>query len=145
MVSLLFSVAGSRFLSAGLNFVASFIVMNELTIESYGDYFFCLSLITFFTTFPNLGVNNSFVFSGKGNDKFNLDAFLVSKLILTILVMILVFSFYSIIDINYIYLICICLVLLATKITTNFPKFFISTPSILNKYLDLRLLSCNIT
>ncbi|NMF49601.1 oligosaccharide flippase family protein [Pseudoalteromonas arctica] len=57
------SVGTSRLVSAFIAFLTSVVIMNELSVTEYGDFYFYLSIITLATTLPSVGINNSYVFN----------------------------------------------------------------------------------
>lgn len=75
----IFSVASSRLVSAAVTFITSLFLIRELSITEYGDLFFLISLITFFSTLPNVGTNNYFVYN---NECSKLDSWIYTKTII---------------------------------------------------------------
>lgn len=97
----LVSIIGSRLLSAVLTFLTSLLVLKFSSIEEYGKYFFSLSIITLFTTLPNVGINNKFIYSYVKNEKVNY--YLVAKVIIILLLLFISLFVNSIYNYNYIY------------------------------------------
>ncbi|WP_318411724.1 lipopolysaccharide biosynthesis protein [Photobacterium leiognathi] len=97
----LVSIIGSRLLSAILTFLTSLLVLKFSSIEEYGKYFFSLSIITLFTTLPNIGINNKFIYSHIKNEKVNY--YLVAKVIIILLLLFLSFFINTIYQYDYIF------------------------------------------
>lgn len=75
----IFSVASSRLISAAITFLTSLFLINELSVTKYGELFFWISLITFFSTLPNIGINNFFVYNNEKSTE--IDSWIYTKLV----------------------------------------------------------------
>ncbi|MFS1161231.1 hypothetical protein [Aeromonas salmonicida] len=75
----IFSVASSRLISAAVTFITSLFLIRELSVIEYGELFFLISLVTFFTTLPNVGINNYFVYSSESE---KVDVWIYTKLVI---------------------------------------------------------------
>ncbi|QPK05351.1 hypothetical protein [Vibrio kanaloae] len=99
------AIMGSRVASAGITFITSLLVMSSLDVVSFGEYFFLTTLVTFFSTLPNIGINNSFVFMGGEFCKKNSTVFLLTKVCISkvfIIAAVLVCYFFYFEDYNVI-------------------------------------------
>lgn len=100
----IFSVASSRLASAAITFMTSLFLIRELSIPEYGDLFFLISLITFFCTLPNVGINNFFVYN---NECDKLNSWIYTKLIVFFAGVLFIIPLFFILDKEIIYAVLI--------------------------------------
>lgn len=103
----IFSVAGSRLASAAVTFITSLFLIQELSITEYGNLFFLISLITFFSTLPNVGINNFFVYN---NECGKLDSWIYTKVIVFLIAILFVTPLFITLDREIMYAVLIGLI-----------------------------------
>lgn len=100
------SVGTSRLVSAFIAFLTSLVIMNELTVTEYGNFYFYLSIITLATTLPSVGINNSYVFNCDTSLESN---FISIKLLIALTLSLSALFFYTL-DLIPDQLIIVCLI-----------------------------------
>lgn len=100
------SVGTSRLVSAFIAFLTSLVIMNELTVTEYGNFYFYLSIITLATTLPSVGINNSYVF----NCDTSLESNFISIKLLIAIILSLSALFFYILNLIPDHLIIVCLI-----------------------------------
>ncbi|KAF7788309.1 hypothetical protein PRUB_a2936 [Pseudoalteromonas rubra] len=81
LLKAVFNIGASRLISAFIAFLISMVIMSKLSVESFGHFYFYLSIITLATTLPAIGINNSYVFN---SDKSLESQFISLKLVMTL-------------------------------------------------------------
>lgn len=79
LLNAVFNIGASRLVSAFIAFLVSFVLMSELSVTDFGNFYFYLSIITLATTLPCIGINNSYIFN---NDEALEGKFISLKLLL---------------------------------------------------------------